>query len=43
MTFSRETHPFDVIAGLIRNLPSEKDLSFRMGDGGCPSAMTIRV
>ena len=43
MTLGRETHSLDVIAGLTRNLPSEKDLSSRMGDGGCSSAMTIKV
>ena len=33
---------FDVIAGLTRDLPSEKDLSPRSGDGGCSSAMTVK-
>ena len=29
-----------VIAGLTRNLSNDKDLSSRLGDGGCFSAMT---
>ena len=29
-----------VIAGLTRNLPSDRDSSSRLGDGGCFSAMT---
>ena len=32
-----------VIAGLTRNLLSEKVSSSRMGDGGCSSAMTEKV
>ena len=32
-----------VIAGLTRNLPSEKDSSSRLGDGGCFSAMTEKA
>ena len=38
----RETHSQTVIAGLTRNLPSEKVSSLRLGDGGCPSAMTVK-
>ena len=30
-----------VIAGLTRNLQSEKDTSLHSGDGGCSSAMTV--
>ena len=33
---------FDVIAGLTRDLPSEKDSSPRSGDGGRSSAMTVK-
>jgi len=33
---------FAVIAGLTRNLPSEKESSSRSGDGGCSSAMTVK-
>jgi len=36
------THSQTVIAGLTRNLPSEKVSSLRLGDGGCPSAMTVK-
>ena len=34
--------PLTVIAGLTRNLPSDKDSSSRLGDGGCSSAMTVK-
>ena len=35
-------HLETVIAGLTRNLPSERGLSLRMGDGGSLSAMTVK-
>ena len=37
-----EIHPETVIAGLTRNLLNERDTSSRSGDGGCPSAMTVK-
>ena len=37
-----KTLPLTVIAGLTRNLPSGRELSSRLGDGGCPSAMTVK-
>ena len=38
-----EIHPETVIAGLTRNLLNEKDTPSRTGDGGCSSAMTVKV
>ena len=35
-----KTEPLIVIAGLTRNLPCDGNLSPRVGDGGCSSAMT---
>ena len=37
-----EIPPETVIAGLTRNLLSERDTSSRTGDGGCSSAMTVK-
>ena len=37
-----EIHHETVIAGLTRNLLSERDTSSRTGDGGCSSAMTVK-
>ena len=37
-----EIPPETVIAGLTRNLLNEMDPSSRSGDGGCPSAMTVK-
>jgi len=41
-TDRNETRPQTVIAGLTRNLPSERVSSSRTGDGGCFSAMTVK-
>ena len=35
--------PLTVIAGLTRNLLSIRNRSLRLGDGGCSSAMTVKV
>ena len=37
-----EIPPETVIAGLTRNLLSERDAFSRTGDGGCSSAMTVK-
>ena len=37
-----KTQPQTVIAGLTRNLLSERVSSSRSGDGGCSSAMTVK-
>ena len=37
-----EIPPETVIAGLTRNLLSERDTSSRTGDGRCSSAMTVK-
>ena len=41
-TDRNETRPQTVIAGLTRNLLSERVSSSRTGDGGCFSAMTVK-
>ncbi|MBO6023882.1 MAG: hypothetical protein J6P83_03410 [Bacteroidales bacterium] len=41
-TDRNEARPQTVIAGLTRNLLSERMLSLRTGDGGCFSAMTVK-
>ena len=37
-----KTEPLTLIAGLTRNLPTIKDWSSCLGDGGCSSAMRVK-
>ena len=37
-----KTALYTLIAGLTRNLPSNKDSSSCLGDGGCSSAMRVK-
>ena len=43
VTAKHKTQPLTVIADLIRDLLSIRENPFRAGDGGCSSAMTVKV